>query len=193
MLYEDYMVTDCGIRDGNNQKVYFCELVGHNNHKINFSLIIQGCVGEKEYNAQYEAVAPHIHVGDLLHCEFAWQWHGFYLNLCLSGLLKARARRIGSYDLGDGVFPHDYLNPNRGYWVTTETYGQWIRFPGLISCGGDSCVHTNFQGSDYPQYSSYRMDSAKGELVWKPKSAGQESVGRIRKAIGRLIPTFARA
>lgn len=193
MLYEDYMVTDCGIRDGNNQKVYFCELVGHNSHKISFSLIIKGCVGEKEYNARYEAVAPHIRVSDLLHCEFAWQWHGFYLNLCLAGLLKARARRVGSSGLGDRVSPEDYLNPNRGYWVTTETYGEWIRFPGLISCGGDSCVHTNFQEGAYPQYSSYHTDSAKGKLVWKPKPASQGSVGRIRKVMERLIPTFSRA
>ena len=191
MLYEDYLVTDCGMREGNNQKVYFCELVGHNDHKISFSLVIRGCVGEKEYNAQYEAVAPHIHVGDLLHCEFAYRWHSYNLNLCLSGFIQTKVHRVGSYSLGDTVPPEEYFKSNRGYWVTTEVYGQWVRFPGLISFGGDSCIHTNFEGN-YPQLSFYQMDSAKGHLVWKPKTVEQEGTNRSRigKIIGKFIPAF---
>ena len=138
MLYEDYMVTACGIKEGINQKVYFCEMVGINDHKINFNLIIQGCVGEKEYTAKYNAVAPHIHVGDLFRCEFAWQWHNSYLNLCLSGLLPVTVHGVYSDGLGKEIATKDYFNPNRGYMATTRVTGEWISFPGLISCGGDS-------------------------------------------------------
>lgn len=173
MLYGEYVVTDCGIREGNGQKVYFCKLLGFNDHKINFSLIIKGCVGEKEYLAQYESVAPHIHVGNLLYCEFAWRWHSHYLNLCLSGILHAKARGIGAGDTS----AMDYINRGRGYWVTAETVGSWVHFPELINCGGDAFVHTNFEKA-IPQFSSFDASSVRGELVWKPKSKKTSRYGK---------------
>ncbi|MBI2108688.1 MAG: hypothetical protein HYT93_00705 [Parcubacteria group bacterium] len=171
MLYEDYMVVACGMRESKERSTYFCELVGNSgfggrNHKINFSLIIKGCVGEKEYRAKYDAVMPHIKVGDLLHCEFVWQWHGDFLNLCLSGFIQVKPCRLGSIQ---NVSAEDFLNPDRGYWVRTKVVGKWVHFPGVIHCGGNAFIPLNLR-SGYPQLvDSGYSESAQGALVWKPK------------------------
>ena len=184
MLYEDYMVTDCGLNENSGQTIYFCDLLGLREHKINFNLIIKGCVGEKDYRAKYDAVAPHIQVGNLLHCEFVWQWHDCYLNLCISGFLCLKP-----YGAGKGeISSRDFLNPNRGYWVHTETVGEWITFPGNIHCGGEAFIRTDFEGP-YPRLSAFNSDLSKGELVWRPK---QES-GRVRRTFERIFPYLARA
>jgi hypothetical protein len=184
MLYEDYIVSDCGIRESGNQRVYFCDLLDSNKHQISFALIIQGCVGEKQYSAQYEAIAPHIRVGGLLHCELAWQWHDDHLNLCISGILPVQIMRIGEKDIS----VENDLNRRWAIGI-----GEWLRFPGLIHCENDAFVHTNFMNG-YPRLSSFTKDSAKGELVWKPKSEPTKSeTGRVRKTIAKFLPSLVRA
>lgn len=194
MLYEEYLVTACGIKEGREWRDYFCELVSRNGHKINFSLIIQGCVGEKEYGAQYEAISPHIHVGDLLQCEFAWQWQYSFFQLCLSGFLPLKVRRINSQDPEEVVSPQDHFNSNRGYWTIAVPSGQWIRFLGLITCGGDSCMRANFEGAR-PELISDPLNpaNATGELVWKPKLVKRKNAGTIvmRRIIRKLIPALS--
>lgn len=189
MLYEDYLVTDCGIMpadEKSNQEVYFCKMVGRDNHKIGFSLIIKGCVGEAEYRTKYDAVAPNIKVGDLLHCEFAFQWHHSELQLCISGILKSKAVKLVSGIPIAEISGADYLNPNRGYWTVAMSVGDWMRFPGLISCDGEAFVHTDFDRT-YPQFRDYLDYGKSGALVWQKRSASCSLLEKMKIKLANLI------
>lgn len=172
MLYEQYLVTRAELVDvkraGDVQKRYICEMVNAKGHKIGFTLLLDGCVGAPDYRAKYETVAPFIEVGKLLHCEFALRWHDPYFQLCLSGIMKCRARKWDNE--GAEISPEDFFNSRRGYWATALAYGEWARFPGLINLEGEAFLPTRFDHKSYPVFSSEPLsESPSGALVWKKK------------------------
>ena len=174
MLYGDYLVTRCelkaaqrGGREPYVQNCYVCEMENSRGHKIGFTLALDGCVGAPESRAQCEAVLPHIQVGKLLHCEFALQWQEGFFQLCLSGLIKCRARRWD--DEGAEISPRAFFDPQRGYLAAIDVYGEWV-YPGLITLSGEVYLPTRFDAKNYPVFSDdWHPDSKKSHLAWKSK------------------------
>lgn len=185
MLYEAYMVTGCGTRTEGPQEIYFCNLLGPNDHAIHFNLVIRNCVGESSHRAIYNIIAPHIHICDLFNLEFAWQWSGNLLVLCIASLQLMEAVRL---DNRERISTIDYLNPKRGYVAVAVPVkdSKTLHFPGLIYCRGDVFIHID--QNKFPEtmpFSSVYPYAAPGRLVWKPAQ------GRIRRTWAKLFPARA--
>lgn len=144
MLYGEYRVISCGLTNEQasvSRLMYKCILIGfessNTGHMTGFSLIIMGCVGEDAHLKQYEIIPPHIEIGDIFNCEFAWRMQSNGLVLCISGLRKQKENSFS---------------------------GEWLRFPGLITCDGEALLKLYFP---YPNHAlSYLKTPKSGYLTW---------------------------
>lgn len=117
--------------------IFECELESWHGHKVSFRLMIEGCVGEKEYQAQCAVIAPYMQVGRLLACDIVYRRLDHCFSMALYGFTPIEAMRL---DSGSVIDADTYLNPNRGFWTRTVIDGPRVLLPGIIDLGGDAYI-----------------------------------------------------
>lgn len=143
MLYEDFVVMEFGFELGDYHrsspsKDVNCTLQGADGQKTGFSLRVQGCVGQDSYRRQYGAIMPLLRKGAIWHCYLLHQRHNDHLALCIAGILPKVAYRVSGSGLGDAVTAAEYLDRNRGFWVSTRDTGPWTHLPEPICLEGEA-------------------------------------------------------
>lgn len=136
-IYREFLVTEAEVRTDEVQTIFHCNLLGRHNHRVSFQLIISGCVGEAGYQAQYEAIKPLCTVGTLLHCSIVYRHRYDAFVMCIGDMMALQAIRMND---GSTISGEAYLDPNRGYWVQTESASEWAQFPGVIELDGESHI-----------------------------------------------------
>lgn len=146
-VYREFMVERTETVSASRRSVFHCDLVGHDQHRVSFQLITQGCVGEDEYAAQHKAIAPHCTIGALWHCSIVYRRRYSAFVMCIADIMPLQAFNCSS---GGAVSAKQYLDPNRGFWVRTEALGSWAELPRPIELGGKS--HVPVRALDNPPF-----------------------------------------
>lgn len=127
-ISREFIVTKVSLGDPKSGGPAYlnCELEGDNQHKVSFSV--------KAGDREYDLISAYCKPGALLLCGVAYLMYRNYLRMCIVSIKPLQPVRCGSFTPVDGA---TYMNPNRGFWVTTRPDGEEVSVP-LIALGGES-------------------------------------------------------
>ena len=186
-MYGTYMVTRAEVVADKKwisegaQRVFECDLLGYNDHKLSFRIYLSSSLPENL--KKYKAIEPYMIKGALIHAEFVYRWYNDGLYLCLATFKKATAFRCDRSSMsGDPVSAEEFFNVDRGCWVTTKVYGEWVQFPGVISLSGEVVIPMNLQTSERPKLLSC-LEAKKSGYAFTWVKRTREFKDRIKKLL----------
>lgn len=135
-IYREFAVVKAEIETRNERTYFHCQLMGWRGHKIGFSFIIYGCVGQNFYQSQYEAIKQFCTVGALLNCSIVYRLRSNAFVMCIDRIMRLKPAQMD----GTQIDVDTYLNSDRGFWVQAIPMSKWVNIPGVIELGGESCI-----------------------------------------------------
>ncbi len=136
-IYREFAVRTSETRIENDRTTFACHLVSWRNHHVSFELTLKGCVGEKHYQAQYNAISKYCKAGTLLVCSIVYRRRTDAFVMCINQMAAVKPIWTRTGNQIDAV---TYFNPNRGFWAHTEPVSDWVNIPGVIELSGQSCI-----------------------------------------------------